>query len=121
MLYVKLVLMAVLWSGVFPAIKILLASMGLFNAVFLRFAAAALILLALLYAREGRFRRLAPRDLVLVSGLGLLGIAIYNVLFTAGLALVEASRAALIVSSNPAFTALLAGLILKERIGRTRA
>lgn len=121
MLYVKLVLMAVLWSGVFPAIKILLASMGLFNAVFLRFGAAALILLALLYAREGRFPRLAPRDSVLVAGLGLLGIAIYNVLFTEGLALVEASRAALIVSSNPAFTALLAGLILKERIGRTRA
>lgn len=121
MLYAKLVLMALLWSGVFAALKILLASMGLFNAVALRFGAAALILLALLYLREGRFPRIAPRDSVLVAGLGFVGIAVYNVLFAGGLAMVEASRAALIVSSNPAFTALLAALILKERIGRTRA
>ena len=52
---------------------------------------------------------------------GLLGIALYNTLFTAGLSLVEASRAALIVPTNPAFTALFAALLLKERLGRTRA
>jgi len=40
-LYVKLVLMAVFWSGVFPAVNIVLKSMGLFTSVFLRFALAA--------------------------------------------------------------------------------
>lgn len=120
MLYPKLVLMALFWSGVFPAIHIVLQSLGLFTSVFLRFAAAALILLALLRWREGRLRRLSPREAVLVVGLGLLGIAIYNSLFTAGLARVEASRAALIVPTNPAFTALFAVWFLKERIGGTR-
>lgn len=113
--------MGVFWSGVFPAINILLKSMGLFTSVFLRFACAALVLLALLWLREGRLRRLSPREAVLVVGLGLLGITLYNTLFTAGLALVEASRAALIVPTNPAFTALFAALLLKERLGRTRA
>jgi drug/metabolite transporter (DMT)-like permease len=39
----------------------------------------------------------------------------------AGLALVEASRAAVIVPTNPAFTALFAALLLKERLGAVRA
>jgi drug/metabolite transporter (DMT)-like permease len=57
----------------------------------------------------------------MVVGLGVLGIALYNSLFTAALALVEASRAALIVPTNPAFTALFAALLLKERFGALRA
>ena len=121
MLYIKLVLMAVFWSGVFPAVNIVLKSMGVFSSVFLRFSAAAVILLALLWLREGRLRRLSPRESVLVVGLGLLGITLYNSLFTAGLSLVEASRAALIVPTNPAFTALFASLLLKERLGAVRA
>ncbi len=48
MLYLKLTLMAVFWSGVFPAVNILLRSMDLFTAVFLRFWWAAVILLLLL-------------------------------------------------------------------------
>lgn len=113
--------MGVCWSGVFPAISILLKSMGLFTSVFLRFACAAVVLLVLLWLRERRLPRLSPRECVMVIGLGLLGITLYNTMFTAGLALVEASRAALIVPTNPAFTALFAALILKERLGRTRA
>jgi drug/metabolite transporter (DMT)-like permease len=120
-LYPKLVLMAVFWSGVFPAISILLKSMGLFTSVFLRFACAAVVLLALLWLRDRRLPRLSPREAVMVVGLGLLGITLYNTLFTAGLALVEASRAALIVPTNPAFTALFAALLLRERLGGTRA
>lgn len=121
MLYLKLVLMAVFWSGLFPAMNIMLKSMGVFTSVFLRFAAAAALLFVLLWLRERRLPRLSPRELVLVVGLGLLGIAIYNSLFTAGMARVEASRAALIVPTNPAFTALFAALLLKERLGGTRA
>jgi drug/metabolite transporter (DMT)-like permease len=120
MLYAKLVLMALFWSGVFPAIHIVLETCGLFTSIFLRFAAAAFILLALLRWREGRLRRVSPRETVLVVGLSLLGISVYNSLFTAGLALVEASRAALIVPTNPAFTALFAAWLLRERIGRAR-
>jgi drug/metabolite transporter (DMT)-like permease len=121
MLYAKLVLMALFWSGVFPATRIMLESLGLFASVALRFCAAALILLALLWWRERRLRRLSPREAVLVGGLGLVGIAVYNSLFSAGLSLVEASRAALIEPTNPAFTALFAAWFLKERIGRARA
>jgi len=121
MLYTKLVLMALFWSGVFPAVNIVLSSMGLFTSVFLRFWWAAVILLVVLRLREQRLPRPSPREAVLVLGLGVLGISVYNTLFTAGLALVEASRAALIVPTNPAFTALFAAVFLKERLGAVRA
>lgn len=121
MLYAKLILMAVFWSGVYPAVNILLRSMDLFTAVFLRFWWAAVILLILLRWREHRLPRLSPRETVMVIGLGLLGISIYNSMFTAGLARIEASRAALIVSASPAVTALFAALLLKERLGGVRA
>ncbi len=121
MLYLKLVLMAVFWSGVFPAVNIVLQSMGLFTSVFLRFWSAAIVLLVLLRWKEKRMPRLSPRESVLVLVLGLLGISVYNTLFTYGLSLVEASRAALIVPTNPAFTALFAALLLGERLGGARA
>jgi drug/metabolite transporter (DMT)-like permease len=121
MLYTKLVLMALFWSGVFPAVNIVLGSMGLVTSVFLRFWWAAVILLVMLRLREHRLPRPSPRETVLIVGLALLGITVYNVLFTAGLAMVEASRAALIVPTNPAFTALFAALFLKERLGAVRA
>jgi drug/metabolite transporter (DMT)-like permease len=98
----------------FPAVNIVLKSMGFFTSVFLRFWCAAVILLIMLRLREHRLPRPSPRETVLVIGLGLLGITVYNSLFAAGLALVEASRAALIVPTNPAFTALAAALFLKE-------
>jgi drug/metabolite transporter (DMT)-like permease len=119
-LYLKLVLMAVCWSGVFPATHILLESMGVFTTVFLRFWWAAVILMVLLRFRESRMPRLSPRESLLVVGLGLLGITFYNSLFTAGLGLVEASRAALIVPVNPAFTALFAWLLFRERLSGAR-
>lgn len=120
-LYLKLGLMAVFWSGVFVSVSILLRSMDLLTAVFLRFACASAILLALLRWRAGRFPRLSVREAVLVLGLGLLGISLYNTVFTAGLARVEASRAALIVPTNPAVTALAAAIFLRERMGFVRA
>jgi drug/metabolite transporter (DMT)-like permease len=121
MLYTKLVLMALFWSGVFPAVNIVLSSMGLITSVFVRFWFAAVILLVMLRLREHRLPRPSPRETVLVIGLGILGISLYKLLFTAGLALVEASRAALIVPTNPAFTALFAAIFLKERLGSVRA
>jgi drug/metabolite transporter (DMT)-like permease len=119
-LYLKMILMAVFWSGVFPALNILLQSMALFTTVFLRFWLAAALLLVLLLWRERHLRRLSPREAVLVVGLGLLGITVYNSLFTAGVALVEASRAALITPTSPAVTALFAALFLGERLGVAR-
>lgn len=120
-IYVKLVLMAIMWSGVFVSTKMVLESMAVFAAVFLRFWGAAVILLLLLVYREGRLPAVTRRQAALIVVLALIGISFYNALFNLGLARVEASRAALIVPTNPAVTALCAWAILRERLGGTRA
>jgi drug/metabolite transporter (DMT)-like permease len=62
MLYLKLVLMGLFWSGVFPAVNIVIQTMGIFTSVFLRFSCAAFLLLMLLVVRERRLPRLSPRE-----------------------------------------------------------
>jgi drug/metabolite transporter (DMT)-like permease len=120
-LYGKLVLMAVLWAGAFPATRILLEGMGVLTATFIRFWWAALVLVLLVVARDGALPRLAARDWVRVVALALVGVVGYNLCFNLGMARVEASRAALIVPTNPAVTAVLAWLVLREPMGPARA
>lgn len=73
-LYGKLVLMAVLWAGAFPATRILLEGMGVLTATFIRFWWAALVLVLLVIARDGALPRLAARDWVRVVALALVGV-----------------------------------------------
>jgi drug/metabolite transporter (DMT)-like permease len=120
-LYAKLVLMAVLWAGAFPATRILLEGMGAYTATFIRFWWAALALALLVVARDGALPRLAARDWAYVVALALVGVVGYNLCFNLGLAQVEATRASLIVPTNPAVTAALAWLLLKEPMDATRA
>jgi drug/metabolite transporter (DMT)-like permease len=120
-LYAKLVLMAVLWAGAFPATRILLAGMGAYTATFIRFWWAALLLALLVIARDGALPKLAARDWAYVVALALVGVVGYNLCFNLGLAQVEATRASLIVPTNPAVTAVAAWLLLKEPMDATRA
>jgi drug/metabolite transporter (DMT)-like permease len=113
--------MAVLWAGAFPATRILLEGMGVYTATFIRFWWAALVLALLVVARDGRLPRLAARDWAWVAALALVGVFGYNLGFNFGLAQVEASRASLIVPTNPAVTAVFAWLVLREPMGAARA
>jgi drug/metabolite transporter (DMT)-like permease len=120
-LYGKLVLMAVLWAGAFPATRILLEGMGAYTATFVRFWWAGLLLALLVVARDGALPRLAARDWAYVVALAVIGVFGYNLAFSLGLAQVEASRASLIVPINPAVTAAAAWLLLREPMGAPRA
>ncbi len=71
--------------------------------------------------KEGRFPSLDRSQIGLVVLLGMTGVFTYNVLFFKGLRLIEASRAALIVATCPAFIAVAAALFLRERITAARA
>jgi len=77
-IYVKLVLMAIMWSGVFVSTKMVRESMAVFAAVFLRFWGAAVMLLLLLVYREGRLPAVTRRQAALIVVLALIGISFYN-------------------------------------------
>ena len=116
--YVMLTAMALCFGGTWVPAAIAVDAVPPFAIATVRFAIAA----ALLYA----WARLAGRALTpmrrgdwpMVVGLGLTAVAGYNWLFLTGLTLAPASDGAIIVPGlAPVFTAVLAGLVLGERLG----
>lgn len=116
MVYIKLLLTAFFWGGTFIAGRIVAQDVGPFSAAFLRFAIASLFLVMFLRREKGALPRLNRLDLVSVVFLGLTGIFAYNVLFLTGLKTVTASRASLIIATNPIFIALAAHYIFRETL-----
>ncbi len=116
-----LVLVA-LWGLAFVVIKAANAHMSWITLTFLRFLFADVLFLSYLVIREeGRVR--SPRkDWLPLLVLGFLGFTGYRLLLNLGesSADVTAGTAALIIASDPAFIALLAVPVLRERIRSVR-
>jgi drug/metabolite transporter (DMT)-like permease len=83
-----------------------------FNGVRVALAAVALTSIALLRRRPWP----APRDLLTLLGLGVIGNGLYQVLFVEGIARTRASDAALVIAAGPAFVALIGRLRGSERV-----
>jgi drug/metabolite transporter (DMT)-like permease len=120
LLYLKLVLTAVFWGGTFIAGRILAREAGPFSAAFLRFLVASFILVGFVLKTHGALPSLSRQLIFPVTMLGLTGVFAYNALFFSGLKTVTASRASLIITSNPAFIALFAALLFHERLTLVR-
>ena len=115
-IYAKLFLTALFWGGTFIAGRHVSQHLDSYSIAFLRFAVASALLLALLRIREGRFPRPNREQIARIILLGMTGVFTYNVLFFKGLRLIEASRAALIIATCPAFIAIASILWLGERL-----
>jgi len=102
-----------LWGVSFISIKIALQEVSPVTLIVVRFASGALIVGAAAWAR-GEFRQLRPRDLPALAGVGLIGIALQQILQVSGQATADASVAAFLASTAPAFTVLLATFFLRE-------
>lgn len=105
---------AVLWGASWPAGRLLALSMPPITSAAWRFLIAAVVLSIWLSFRRG-WPRLSGRQWAgLVLG-GVVGVAAWAVLFMLALQRVEASRAAVVVTTNPVFTTVLAAWLFKER------
>lgn len=116
LLYVKLVMTAVFWGGTFVAGRIVAREAAPFSAAFLRFLVASLILAPFVFQRFRSIPPLNARQALAVTILGMTGVFAYNALFFSGLKLIAANRASLLIATNPAFIALGAALIYRERL-----
>lgn len=87
-----------------------------FSASFLRFVVASFFLILLAGKRKASFPLLKKNQLLPAILLGMTGIFTYNVFFFMGLKTVTASRASLIVATNPVFISLFSVLLFKERM-----
>jgi drug/metabolite transporter (DMT)-like permease len=87
-----------------------------FSASFLRFVVDSFFLILLAGKRKESFPLLKKNQLMPAILLGMTGIFTYNVFFFMGLKTVTASRASLIVATNPVFISLFSVLLFKERM-----
>ena len=70
--------------------------------------------------RVKKIFKLSYRDILISMGLGVFGFFFYQILTFSALARIPASINAVLVSINVVFIAILAALILKERVGAVR-
>ncbi len=103
------------WGGTFTSAKLLGNQLDPSVSAFLRFLIASVVLLAMLYYKERHFPRISITQFLPLLGMGITGIALYNLLFFYGLIHAEASRGSMIIATNPMLTAIGAALLFKER------
>lgn len=120
--YFLMLIASFFWAIGHPLGRIIVQSVHPFQLGTITLSTGFIGLLIFLIA-SGRIRKivkLSLRDALISLGLGVFGFFLYQILTFSALARIPASMNAVLVSSNVVFIALLAALILKERIISTR-
>lgn len=114
-LFFVLLIQAVLWASAFAGIKIGLESLEAGHLTLLRHLVASLCFLPFLLLTKSK---LFPnwRDVPFFFAIGFLGYSVYHTALNYGEVNVSAGTASLIIAAAPAFTAIAASLLLKDRL-----
>ncbi|HEY8976467.1 MAG TPA: DMT family transporter [Burkholderiaceae bacterium] len=117
-IHLKLVGMAALWGGSWPCGRVLAQALPPLAAATWRFAIALVLLLAWMQVDGGfgRLRKLTRRQWGGLAVGGAVGVFGYAMFFMLGLSHVAAGRAALVVTTNPVVTTLIAAWWFGERL-----
>ena len=116
--YLMLTGMALCFGGTWVAGAVAVDAAPPFTIAAVRFGVASVLLYAWARLSGRELSPLSRGAWPMVIGLGLTAVAGYNWLFLTGLTLAPASDGAIIVPGlAPVFTAVLAGLLLRERLG----
>jgi drug/metabolite transporter (DMT)-like permease len=107
--------MALMWGASWPAGRTLALAMPPLSGAAWRFTIAAVLLAAWAVWRRREWPPLTRKQWLGLALAGAIGVAGYAVFFMAALQHVEASRAAVVVTTNPVFTTLLAAWLFRER------
>jgi len=108
--------MALMWGASWPAGRVLALAMPPLSGSAWRFSFAAVLLLAWMAWRRRAWPRLSRRQWTGLAAGGAIGVAGYAIFFMMALQRVEASRAAVVVTTNPVFTTLLAAWLFREAL-----
>lgn len=119
-IYIKQILTALLWGGMYVAARIISTDVPAFSVSFLRFLMAGSLLFLLWYFNPSTGLPKGREWIVLIV-LALMGAALYNIFFFNGMATVSAGRGAVIITTNPLFTAVFARIIFKESLPFSKA
>lgn len=115
-IYVKLVLVALIWGGTFIATRTASAVFEPFSGAAIRYIMATMVLLPLALRSDPVFWRRGFKQIFPLALLGFSGVFAYNYFFFKGLRMVETSHAALIVALNPIMVMLFSSWRYGEKI-----
>lgn len=104
-----------LWGGTFVAGRLASNQLSPLTNSALRFLIASACFALIMQMRRSWIRPSA-NSLLYLFLMGLSGVAIYNVCFFAGLKITMASRASLVIATNPVCAMLFAVIFLKEKL-----
>ncbi len=112
-----------IWASTFTIIKIGLEKITPVTLSFVRSILATFFLLGWLLLRKGRqeIARALKFHLGYIIGLGVVGVALFNIFQNMGIGLTSSGIASLLVASNPVFILILSAMILGEKITRNKA
>jgi drug/metabolite transporter (DMT)-like permease len=116
--YAELVAVVLIWGTGSVAIKIAVEGFPPLTAAGLRLALAAAIYAPLLWLNRREARPPARADLPLLLWLALTGYVVFNLLYFVALDRTTATHATLVWGAQPIVTAVLAALLLHERVPR---
>lgn len=119
--YLNLTLAMIIVGSSVVAGKLMVAELPVFLASALRFLLALLILLPILYIREGGLPRLSRRSWLTLGGQSLCGSFLFTVFLLYGLNHTGPSSAGILTATTPACMGLIAWLFLKDRPNRRTA
>ena len=115
LVYSALMLTVLFWGSSFVAVKIVLQSIPPAAYMFLRFTAASLVFIIILYKKKSI--NLGLKNHLKLFSVALFEPGLYFMLETAGIQRTSASSASIIIGAVPAAVALSAAVFLKEKIG----
>ena len=118
---VRVAAFCLLWSSAFSAAKLALADCPPLLLLTARFLIAGAVMLGAAAVTGTSWRNLGRRDLIALAGLGLANNALYLGLNYMGMRSISSGLSALIISMNPVLTALIAAMVLDERMSWRKA
>jgi len=112
-----------IWASTFTVIKIGLERITPLNLSFVRSILATFFLLGWLLLKGNRqeIARALKFHLGYIIGLGVVGVALFNIFQNIGIGLTSSGIASLLVASNPVFILILAASFLGEKITKSKA
>ncbi|BCS89330.1 DMT family transporter [Pseudodesulfovibrio sediminis] len=113
--YLNLALAMVLVGSSVVAGKIMVDELPIFLASALRFVLALVILVPIIYLREGGLPRLSGRSWFMLAGQSLCGSFLFTVFLLWGLTRTGPASAGIITSTTPASMGIIAWLFFKDR------
>ncbi|ACI50976.1 protein of unknown function DUF6 transmembrane [Gluconacetobacter diazotrophicus PA1 5] len=102
------------WASAYPVVRIALRDLPPIPLAAARYAGAAVLAMAWLAWKRPPLP--AARDVPRILACGVIGIAVYNVLFNTGEVTVSAGASSLLISAAPLIAALIAVVTMGERL-----